>query len=317
MLTLEALRTFAALVEEGSFTAAADRLHATQSGVSQRIARLERVLGVTLFERGPRGATATPAGRRLYARCNALLREVSAIESELGALGRGIGGSVRVGLMPALTRFALGPALRACLQANPNATVHVIESSSAELIAEVGAGRLDAALVPAFDPPPSMRCRALERTPEALLARAQEPSLHMRPVDLARLAPIRLVLQSGAHIRRRRILAHLRARAVEVEALLELDSMFGTLEQVRHSDYVTILPAVMLAPEIESAELCVRPVADQGLALEPMLIEPARREPSALVADLVGRIEQGVAAFNASLRAAPSAPARPRPEAGG
>ena len=45
MLTPSNLRAFAAVVEEGGFTAAAARLHATQSGVSQQIARLERGLG--------------------------------------------------------------------------------------------------------------------------------------------------------------------------------------------------------------------------------------------------------------------------------
>ena len=51
MLSVERLKVFAAVVEEGTFTAAAARLNATQSGVSQQVAKLEQSLGTKLIER--------------------------------------------------------------------------------------------------------------------------------------------------------------------------------------------------------------------------------------------------------------------------
>ena len=97
MLSPANMRTFTAVVEEGSFTAAARRLNATQSGVSQQVAKLERHLGVALLVRGNQRATPTPGGRQLYLRSIAILRELSATEAALREYGHGIAGSVAVG----------------------------------------------------------------------------------------------------------------------------------------------------------------------------------------------------------------------------
>jgi DNA-binding transcriptional LysR family regulator len=303
MLSITRMQVFTAVIEEGSFTAAAERLNATQSGVSQQIAKLERSLGARLIERGRRGAVATPAGRQLYARSIALLREISAVQHGIAEFGRGAAGRVTLGVMPALARSQVGPVLRRYLADNPNVAVNVVERASAELIDEVVGDRMDAAIVPVFDAPPSLRCRPMGRTREALIARASGDGRHMSPVDVRTLSPVRLILQSEGHIRRRQVLAYLRSRGVAFEALMDLDTMFGTLEFVQNSDFVTIVPAVMVAPEIESGALSVRPLAADGLALEVMAVEPARREPSPILAEILALFERSIAAFERDIDA--------------
>jgi LysR family tcuABC transcriptional regulator len=61
-IPLRQIRAVIAVCEEGSFTAAAQRENATQSGISQHVAAAERALGVRLFERTPGGVKPTPAG---------------------------------------------------------------------------------------------------------------------------------------------------------------------------------------------------------------------------------------------------------------
>lgn len=297
MLSLDRLRVFVAVIEEGSFTAAAARLNATQSGISQHVAKLEQALGTKLVERGLRGASTTPAGRRLYARSIELLREISVVEQGITDLGRGATGRVTLGVMPALTRSQLGPVLRQYLSDNPNVTINVVERASSELIEEVVADRMDAALVPAFDAPPSLRCRLIGKSREVLAARADSSAQHMRPVDVKSISPIRLILQSEGNIRRKQVLTYLRSRGVEFEALMDFDSMFGTLEYIQNSDFVTILPAVMLAQEIENKSICVRPLAEEGLVLDVMAAEPARREPSPILSQLFRLLTDSLNAF--------------------
>ena len=68
-IALRQIRAVIAVCEEGSFTRAAERENATQSGISQHVATVERTLGVQLFERSARGIAPTPAGLRYYKRC--------------------------------------------------------------------------------------------------------------------------------------------------------------------------------------------------------------------------------------------------------
>ena len=68
-IPLRQIRAVIAVCEEGSFTRAAQRENATQSGISQHVAAVERVLKVKLFERTAGGVTPTPAGLRYYKRC--------------------------------------------------------------------------------------------------------------------------------------------------------------------------------------------------------------------------------------------------------
>ncbi|QHG85294.1 LysR family transcriptional regulator (plasmid) [Rhodococcus rhodochrous] len=111
-MELRHMRYFSAVVEEGSFTRAAERLSMAQSPLSHQIRALERELGVQLLERTTRSITMTAAGRVFYDRCVALLDDAEdAMESarkadrgEMGALSLGFTGSATYDLMPNLVR---------------------------------------------------------------------------------------------------------------------------------------------------------------------------------------------------------------------
>ena len=65
-MTFDQMQYFAAVVEEGSISAAARRLHMSQPPLSLQIRNLESEYGVQLFERGARQIRLTEAGRLLY-----------------------------------------------------------------------------------------------------------------------------------------------------------------------------------------------------------------------------------------------------------
>ncbi len=288
MLSLASMQAFVAVIEEGSFTKAAERLTATQSGVSQRIAKLEQSLDVVLLLRAPAGVTPTLAGHALYRRCVVVLEETARAEAEVRSYAGSLTGTIRLGLMPALTRTLMGPVLRRYMEEHPNVTITAVEAVSTDLVERVRADELDVAIVPVFDAPTGLRCLAVGSSPEVLVGRGRRHPLHMKPVLLAELGSLRLILQSAGNMRRERILAHLRARNIEISSLMNLDSMFGTLEYAEASDYVTVLPEIMVIPEIERESLCVRPIKDKGFILDMMAIEPTRRPQSPLIAALIG-----------------------------
>ena len=98
MISLRQIRSFVAVCEAASFTAAAEREGATQSGISQHIKQLEAELGVSLLVRDGRTVEPTQAGRLYYAECVDVLKRLDAAQQ--GVAVRALHGKVRIGLMP-------------------------------------------------------------------------------------------------------------------------------------------------------------------------------------------------------------------------
>lgn len=265
------------IVEEGSFNKAAQRLHATQSGLSMQIRNLEDELGVELLERSARGVTPTRAGKIFYKRAAAILRDVDHAETEMRQLDRTVSGPLRVGLMPTFTRGLLAPVIKNFLRDYPAVELSVIEAYSALLTDMVAAEETDFAIVPSTVVPSGVRAHHLGTDREMLLIRPGGPLPHLAPVRLADLGPLKLVLAGRGNARRDAIEAALVEHAIEVETIIDMDAMIATLEFVAQSDFATILPATVCAKDIPGHERWVHPLADPALSVSYSVIEPAAR----------------------------------------
>ena len=299
--SLRDIRLFVAAYEERSFTAAALRESATQSGVSQHIRNLEESFGVRLFLRDKGRVVPTPAGDSYYRRCIEVLRAHDAASRAVKSYAAGLEGEIVVGLMPTMTRCTLAPALADFVERHPNIAVRVVEGYSASLTQMVRAGELDFAIVPAFPGAPGLKSRLFLRTPEVLVSRAGSRLAHLAPVRLADLGALRLVLPSKLNTRRLTLETYCASNGVEIERVLELDAMLGTLDFVARTDWVAVLPALMMARDSLHV-FTVNPIVNPGLSLDLVLIEPSRRVLSAPAEVFLGMLEGEAAALNAEWR---------------
>jgi LysR family nitrogen assimilation transcriptional regulator len=289
--SLRDIRLFVAAYEERSFTAAARREHATQSGVSQHIRKLEDSLRTKLFARDKGRVLPTPAGDTYYRHCIQLLNTHATATSAVRKQGAGLTGSIVIGLMPTMTRCCLAPTLARFIEAHPNMVCRVVEGYSATLTEQVQAGELDFAVVPAFSGAPGLKSRLFLRTPEVLVSSAKSPLAHLDPVDPSTLGPLKLVVPSRANTRRRLIETYLASNGVEVDRLLELDAMLGTLDFVSRTAWMAVLPGIMMAHEARSRQFTVNPMSPP-FNLDLVLIEPARRPMSAGATAFLEILEQ-------------------------
>ncbi len=294
--SLRDIRIFVAAYEERSFTAAAVREHATQSGVSQHIRKLEEGFRVKLFSREKGQVAPTPAGDAYYNRCIQILRSIESSNNAMKAFV-GISGDIFVGLMPTLTRATLAPAIRRVVSEHPNMKIHVMESYSPVLIQRVLAGELDFAIVPAFVGTRGLRVKHFLRTWETLVAGPDE-KLHLRRLRLRELGPMKVVLPSHANARRRAIDTYFTTNGVEIERLVEMDAMMGTLDLVSSSDWVTVLPAIMMTAEIDRMLFSVSPIVDPVAALDLVVIEPMRRSLDAAASTFLEIIREEAMRLN-------------------
>jgi len=294
-IPLRQIRAVIAVCEEGSFTRAAQRENATQSGISQHVAAVERTLKVKLFERTTGGVTPTRAGLRYYKRCVEAVGTLEHAAEEARSLAGEVTGELRIGLMPTFTRAVLAPVLDDFVPRCPEVRLHIVEGYSGMLTEMVLDDKLDFAVVPAYEGTVGLRSRLLVRDREMLISGPRRGLVPLSPIRLADYTPLKFVLPGPDNTRRRNLETYFQTHGVEVAALLEMDAMIATLEFVACSDYVTILPSVISVNDIGRNELMVNPIVSPELHAEFVVIQPTRRTLSTQARMFLQRFEAEVA----------------------
>ncbi len=111
-ITLEQVRVFLTVIEEGSFSAAARRLAKTQSAISHGIAVLERELGFAIFDRSGRTPVLTPAGCALTRDARAIARQVVEFQAHARSIARGVEAEVSIAIDAFFPNSAVIDAIR-------------------------------------------------------------------------------------------------------------------------------------------------------------------------------------------------------------
>jgi DNA-binding transcriptional LysR family regulator len=146
-MNINQVETFYWIVRSGGFTAAAARLHTTQSTVSMRIRELERTLGVELFERGQRGARVTAAGRELMMYAEQMLR-ISAQIRERVATADTVPGRLRLGVAEVISITWLPRLVQEIHRRFPKIALELDEALTQDLVDRLRDGSLDLVLAP-------------------------------------------------------------------------------------------------------------------------------------------------------------------------
>jgi DNA-binding transcriptional LysR family regulator len=133
----DGLETFLAVARHEHLGQAAESLHADQSTVSRKIARLEAEVGVPLFERVGRRIRLTAAGQRFVSRAERILRDLrDAVDDAAGAVSVE-SGEVRIGFLHTIGARWLPERLARFLESHPHVRFTLLESTAAEIVAGV------------------------------------------------------------------------------------------------------------------------------------------------------------------------------------
>jgi DNA-binding transcriptional LysR family regulator len=268
---LRQLRYAVALAECGTFAAAAEREHITQSALSQQVARLEREWGVLLFARTSRGTTPTAAGARLLPQARAVLAGVAELGATAAALAAGTAGELLVGSPTFAVRTpARREVLAAFAAAAPGVQVRFTNAWSPQLLERLAAGELDLSFAMLAPPDRGLEYLPAQDEPARLVLRADDPLAACDVVGRADLAGRRVLLYPEAlngwlFAGLAPELAGAGAAVVE----LREPALPAVLEQVRAGDGV--FPAVPWELDF------VAPAAMEDLVVRPTTGEPGLR----------------------------------------
>ena len=141
------LRLFVHVVEAGSITHGAERMHLAIAAASTRIRNMEASLGTLLLHRERQGIQTTEAGRTLLHHARVLLQQAERMRGDLAQYAEGIKGQIRLlSNTNALTEFLPAP-LSAFLAAHPQVNIDLEERLSDEIVAAVADGTADVGIV--------------------------------------------------------------------------------------------------------------------------------------------------------------------------
>lgn len=190
MLDVDALLAFVAVVDNGSFSAAAERLGQTPSGVSRTMSRLETQLGMTLMHRTTRRQDLTEEGRWLLGRARKVLAELEDTEAQVAARRSRPSGLVRVNAATPALDHLLAPIVAGFLDAYP---LIRLELTSGETIVDLIEERADLAVRIGTLADSTLNARKLGISRLRLLASPAYLARHGQPASCADLGAHRLL----------------------------------------------------------------------------------------------------------------------------
>ncbi len=258
-ITLTELSYVVAVADTGRFGRAAQACHVSQPTLSTQIMKLERTLGVQLFERTSRRVRLTTAGERVVERARAILEEIRAI----GDVARGhlapLAGPFRLGVIPTLGPYLLPWLLRPLQEAFPRLRLVLQESITSTLLDDLVGHRLDAALMALPVTAPGLTARPLFDEPFCVLIPSRHPLAARKRVRASDLTDQRVLLLTEGHC--------LRDQALDIcgdgRTAGDDDFRATSLETLRHMVAArlgcTLLPALAVRSLAEPASTAVRP----------------------------------------------------------
>jgi len=142
-MDLRDLRYFETIAELEHIGRATERLHRTQPALTSSVRRLEQACGAPLLERAGRGIRLTTAGKALLKWAQRVRFDVEDARREIGDIGRGLSGHIRIGIVPTAAQFILPPAARQLMAKAPEVTLRTVVGLIDTLKPMLRAGELD------------------------------------------------------------------------------------------------------------------------------------------------------------------------------
>lgn len=194
-MDLRDLRYFETIAELQHIGRAAQRLHRTQPTLTSCVRRLEEACGAPLFERAGRGIRLTPAGRILQKWAQRMRFDLEDAQREIGDIGRGLSGHVRIGVVPTAAEFMLPSVTRQLLAQAPAVTLRTVIGLMDTLKPQLQAGELDLMVATEGPLDATVASRPLAEDNIVVAATEDHPLFRQDSVTMADLAAQRWVLQ--------------------------------------------------------------------------------------------------------------------------
>lgn len=309
-MDLRQIEYFVRVAELGSFTRASIALGIAQPALSRQVRLLEVELEQPLLVRNGRGVTMTAAGKALLEQGRGVLRQMSRLRDELDRIRGGVAGSVAIGLPPSLSRLLTVPLVRAAHRALPGVRVSISEGLTTSLQEALLSGQIDLALLYNVAADPDLDCEPLLDEQLYLVTRYVAGS-QPRPVPLAALADLALVIPRRPNAFRLLVEDALAARGLPVRIAMEADGVDAILGLVGDGVGAAVLGESAVKTTAGPGRYTAHPIDAPGLGARIHLATSAQRPTTQAQRELVGLLRSQL---DEALAPGPRTPAPRQPE---
>jgi DNA-binding transcriptional LysR family regulator len=290
---LRHLEYFVAVASELNFSRAAQRIHIVQSALSASVARLEKELGVELFDRSKRQITLTPAGEVFLEHAREVMHTAQRARTAVGALRDQLTGTVTLGALMSWGTLNLPAALQEFRRSSPLVTVQLRQSvsGSAGHLTAIADGRMDLALVSSTSPGSgTVVLRELMREPMAFVCEPSHPLADRRKVELTDLAGQDFIQFPRGWGIRQRLDTGFAAAGVQPISAYEVADYAITAELIRHRLAATVMPVSVANRFPDLRVVPLRPAMTWSLSIASAASQNENRAVNALVETLLRHV---------------------------
>lgn len=271
------LRAFLTVADTGNVTRAAELLHLVQPAVSRQLRLLEEDIGAALFERERHGMVLTDAGKALLVYARRAMLELDRARAEIGGAERGIGGLVTVGLLPSTSDLLSTPLVSMVAAGYPGIKLRIAMGYAGTLQQWLETGEIDAALLYGAERSPALQTSPLLEEALWLVGLPSAKLQRRKPVPLARLAGMPMILPSSPHGIRTLVDHACAVSKVQLTIAAETNAMSIQKSLVLGGQGLTILPPIAFAEELTRKQLSAAPLCEPDITRTIVLALPANR----------------------------------------
>ena len=222
-MDIRQLNALVAVVDNGSFSAAAQSLHTVQSNISTHIARLEKELNVSLIDR--QTGVLTEEGQLVVERARRVQTELESISLDVKALHSEVSGIVRLGVIGTTGRWVSPILLESMTQKFPRVRIQITDAVTSNLMPLVVQGRVDGAIVNLPISHPDVEVEALFEEEPVLVAPNGHPLAKYDSLTPDILAEFPLLLNPPGVPFRDGIDKDLESHGIKLTSKAEVDGM--------------------------------------------------------------------------------------------
>ncbi|WP_457090668.1 LysR family transcriptional regulator [Microvirga sp. P5_D2] len=290
-MNLRFVETFLWVARLGSFSAAAERLHTTQAAISNRIATLERDLGIQLFERDVRCIRLTSLGKQAVPKAEELVRVANEFREAVSDPSS-LRGSIKIGTIDSIAHAWLPQFIERIWTRYPGIAMDLNTDTSLNMAREVAERRLDLALIMGPVIAPDLINLDLCTFACTWLA-SPKLGLPDRPLTLAELADHPILAYSKDSMPQHRLLRQLADAGIEDPTTYNSNSLATIIRLAQDGIGVTPMPTVIVREQLAAGTLVALDVTP---AFPPLSFHAVYCDhPDNLISAVVAQMAQEVA----------------------